>query len=447
MKRILLTLTFFISSIYFIGAETLTLDQARILALANSRSLAKYNLTIQTNRLTERSEFYDKLPKLSLTASTGLTFLNADGIVKEVTAETLNPSVNLGVSKEILFQGGKSLVQKAIDSIDAEVTRKEAQAVYYTVLDEVDSAYYSLLKAAASLESAESALRTVELSLSTAEVRSANGMMSPGDYLQAQYQKEVKENARNQAARTLLLEGVKMRNLTGLKEAPVPEAIDFAACEELIQRLAVLTDAEADALYTGLLKTVAVNNPALAKAILANQKAEKNVTLAKRDYSPSLTIGLSAGVGYSAVQGFAPTGKVTLSGNIPLDFWVKANNVAQKRVLQDQTALAYLDAEEELELNLQTALLGLISDAGTVLSSRRAFEYAEKHFAYVMELFRLSQNSVSDLSEASDQMSSNRNQLISSQYGFLLSLSKLRSLGAFADEDVLTGLLLSAGIR
>jgi hypothetical protein len=50
------------------------------------------------------------------------------------------------------------------------------------------------------------------------------------------------------------------------------------------------------------------------------------------------------------------------------------------------------------------------------------------------------------LSEASDQMSSNRNQLISSQYGFLLSLSKLRSLGAFVEEDVLTGLLLSGGL-
>jgi hypothetical protein len=64
-----------------------------------------------------------------------------------------------------------------------------------------------------------------------------------------------------------------------------------------------------------------------------------------------------------------------------------------------------------------------------------------------MELFRLSQNSVSTLSDASALVSSNRNQLIRSQYGFLLSLSKIRTLGAFADEDQLTGLLLSVGIR
>jgi hypothetical protein len=60
-----------------------------------------------------------------------------------------------------------------------------------------------------------------------------------------------------------------------------------------------------------------------------------------------------------------------------------------------------------------------------------------------MELYRLSQNSVSELSDASLLVSTNRSQLIRSQYGFLQSLSKLRSLGAMEDEQQVINLLLS----
>jgi outer membrane protein TolC len=60
-----------------------------------------------------------------------------------------------------------------------------------------------------------------------------------------------------------------------------------------------------------------------------------------------------------------------------------------------------------------------------------------------MELYRLGQNSVSELSDATALVSSNRNQLIQAEYGFLSTLSKLRSLGAFSSESDLMDLLLS----
>jgi outer membrane protein TolC len=58
-----------------------------------------------------------------------------------------------------------------------------------------------------------------------------------------------------------------------------------------------------------------------------------------------------------------------------------------------------------------------------------------------MERYRLSQSSVSDLSDASALASSSRVQLIRAQYGFLQSLSKLRSLGAIDDEEKLMKVL------
>jgi outer membrane protein TolC len=432
----------------------LSLEQTRLLALANSRSLAKYNLAIKNSELNEQSQFYTNLPTLSLGVSASMTLWNSDGMGETSLADTLTGGANFSVSQK-LFNGGKSLVQKAINSIAADMARKDALTDYFAVLYAADTAYYELLQAAAALESAESALQTAELSLSIAEIRSTGGMMKSGDYLQALSEKESKENARNQAKRDLTLKGVKIRNLTGLKETqgewmapPVPQPVDFEAYETLIGKLAVLTEGETDALCTNLLKTAAAKNPALAKAVLTKQQAEKNVTLAARDYAPSLSASFSTGLNYSVSNGLEPsTGRLSLSGSIPLDFWVTANNVEKKRIARDQAALDYLGAEENLETDLQTALLDLIAQAGSVLSTRRACEYAEKHFEYVMELFRLSQNSVSTLSDASALVSSNRNQLIRSRYGFLLSLSKIRSLGAFEEESDLTDLLISAGIR
>jgi hypothetical protein len=58
-----------------------------------------------------------------------------------------------------------------------------------------------------------------------------------------------------------------------------------------------------------------------------------------------------------------------------------------------------------------------------------------------MELYRLSQNSVSDLSAASALVSNSRVQLIRSQYGFLRVLSTLRSLGGFDSEAALEAIL------
>jgi hypothetical protein len=109
--------------------------------------------------------------------------------------------------------------------------------------------------------------------------------------------------------------------------------------------------------------------------------------------------------------------------------------------LDDAAALDYLGSGVFLETELQATPFNAIGQAGTALSSRRALEDAEKHFERVMELYRLSRSSVSELSDASALVSSSQGQLIKAQYGFPRSLSTLRTFGAFEDEAVLTRIL------
>jgi len=442
MKKLIFLSTFIITG-FGLFAQTLTLEQARTLALTNSRSLAKYNLSIENSVRDEKSHWYTMLPSISAEYNASMNYLDRDwAFVNPI--DTFNSGLNFAVTQKI-FEGGKSFIQKAINEITTESVRKDALAEYFNVLDSADNAYYAALEAGASLEAEESSLQTALTSLAIAEIRQANGIINQGDYLKAQAEKESRENSRNQARRNLALSMTKLKAITGYGEKAELEQIDLSAYEYLIQFLAGISDEEADVLYDRFWKILAVANPSLARAALNSRRAEKNLSMSKRDYSPVLSATVfSSSVGYSTANGFTNSagGGISIRGSIPLDFWVMGNKIEKSKNARDSAVLDYISAEVSLETDLQSALLNIFAYSGSVLSSRRSLDYAEKHFEYIMERYRLSQSSVSDVGEASALLINSRNNHIKAQYGFLQSLSKLRSLGAIEDEEKLVTVLM-----
>ena len=421
-------------------SQAINLEEARLLALLNSRSLAQYNMQLNSV-LNER---HPMLPSISAGYSVTSNFLDRDwGFLNPV--DTLSANLNFSIT-QMLFEGGKTIVQKALRSINTESARNSALAEYFNVLDSVDNAYYAVLEAAASLEAAEASLQTAVFMLSMAEIRQANGMINQGDYLRALADKESRENSRNQARRNLSLTMTRFKALVGITETPALLEIDFSAYEAAIQRLAGISDEEANVLYSDFLRTLMPANLTLAGAALRSQRAESDLTLARLSFLPTISARITVnGPGYSTANGYsAPSsgGSVTISGSIPIDFWNLSDNISKSQTARDSAAMDYIGALSSLETDLQSALLNLIAQAESVLSSRRSLEYTEKHFEYVMERYRLSQSSVSDLGEASSMLITSRNNLNRASYAFMQSLSRLRSLGAFDEEEKLLGILL-----
>jgi outer membrane protein TolC len=267
-------------------------------------------------------------------------------------------------------------------------------------------------------------------------------MINQGDFLKAMADKETRENSRNQAKRNLTLSVMKLKALTGLSDLPELQQIDFSGYEELILRLGNISDKEADLLYDELWKTIVFTNPLLAKAGLANQQAEYNLGMTQRSYSPGLSASFSTGLSFSPNKGMELSGgRLSFNLSIPVDYWVIADNVKKSRIARDSAVLDCLSAEVNLRTELQSALLNIFTYAGSVLSTSLSLDYYERHFEYVMELYRLSQSSIADLNEASTMLINSRNNLTNARYGFLQSLSKLRSIGAFIDEEKLIKIL------
>jgi outer membrane protein TolC len=435
MKMAVLLLTAAAAQASIFGLD---LETVRLLALENSRSLARYNLAVESAQLDEKIQKYGMLPSLSLGASASA---NIPGEVS--LRDSFGAGANFGVTQQI-YNGGRSSLLKSINRMTTGIARQEALEEYFAVLDAADAAYYGALEAEAAREASEAALEAAAFALSMAEIRLESGMIGYGDYLQALAEKEARETARNQARRDVTIGKVTLKNLAGLAELSDPEDVDFEAWEELIQKLAGLSEEGAMAFLERFRAAATAGNPALVKAALRGSMAEQSVSLAKRDYLPSLSAGVSGGINYSVTNGFnIPSGRLSLSASIPLDFWAAKANVDKKEIARSEAVMERQNTEVSLDLEIQTSVLDLITQAMSSLSSRRADEYARRHYEQVLESYRLSSASVAELSDAAALAGSNRTQYIKARYGFLTGLSKLRSLGSFSSDEALRASLLS----
>ena len=422
-------------------AQTLNLEQARVLALANSRSLARYELSIRSSILDEKSQLYSMLPSISAGYSASADYLRDWVIVNPV--DTFSAGASFSVT-QIIFQGGKGFIQRAITAIATESVRIDALAEYFNVLDSIDNAYYAALEASAALSAEESSLRSANMAFSIANIRKEGGMLNQGDYLKALSDVESRENSYNQARRNLALSMAKLKILTGISGTVELEPVDFSAYEGVLTRLAVISDEDSGALYEKFLVKVRASNPDFARTLLNNKRAEKSHTLTVRDYAPTITATIfGTGFNYSTLGGYSSssTGGVSIRGTIPVDFRLLNNKLERSRIALESAAMDYKNAELSLETELQTALLSIFSQAGSVLSARRSLDYMEKHYQFILERYRLLQSSVSELVDAGTLLINSSNSYISGSYGFLRGLSRLRSLTALDDEKKILEML------
>ena len=136
--------------------------------------------------------------------------------------------------------------------------------------------------------------------------------------------------------------------------------------------------------------------------------------------------------------------EISLRASFPIDVWVTAANVESQRIAREQAALDYRSAVSSLDMELRILILDLISQAGQILSSRRALDYAMKHFDHALELYRLLRSTPQELSDAETLVRNNRNLLNRSQYSFLTGLSRIRSIGVFDSDGEIITLISSA---
>jgi outer membrane protein len=436
MKTRLLALLSALFLFMAIGAagQTMTLMQARALAVAHSRTLQSVALSVESARLDERIQSYGRLPSITASASSGLQNPTGSPAPALTLTNALSASAGLAVSQSI-FDGTQPILE-TIDSLSTSITREKARAEYFSVLSAADSAFYGVQKAQAAVEGAQADLDNARAHQELAQAKLDTGTITRADLLESESETAAKEASLAQAKGTLSVARRTLASLTGVSlSVPLAEE-DSATGDGALRRFAAMSAEQVDTLIADLSQEAAKNNPNMSQTNLASQQAARRVDLAKAGYLPTVGASVSGGASYASGTG-SLTASVTLSASISLDLWNTNAAAESKSIAARQATLSVEEARRTLTLSVEQAVYDAVSSAQSMIASKKALEYAQSHYEGVREQYRLSAVASSDLSDAELLLSANRTALINARFAFLGNLSGLLELAGFESEGLL----------
>jgi len=417
----------------------LTLQRARELSLAGSATLRSAQLAVDGATLAAKAQGYAALP--SLGASAGGSYDYGRLMAGQDTAASAATGILQVSATQTVFDGGKNsaLVKKTDLATDA--ARESLRAARLSLIGQADAAFYALLGAAASVDAAQSDLDAALQRQSIAQAKIDAGILSRSDFLQTQADTAGYETSLILARKTLASAKSRLASLTGLPPATALAAVDFSSYESLLTRLGSLGEAGIDGLTASLTQLARGSSPTLRGYDLDVQQARLAIDIAEKAYLPSVAAGFAQSLSYGQAGGLASSGSISLTASMSLDFWTSRNAVDSASVAAAQAGLAGSQGRTDLELGIAQALYDWLGSAGSIRSASKALDYAQSNYQNVLEKFKLSTATLSDLSTAEALVSADKTALIAARFGFLGNLSALRGLVGLEDEAGILALL------
>jgi adhesin transport system outer membrane protein len=416
----------------------LTLQQARALALTRSATLRGAALAVDAASLAAQAQGYAALPSIS--ASAGGSY----GYELDATrsASPWSGSAKIAAT-QTLFDGGRTseLVKKY--GFATEAARESLRSTRISLLGQVDAAFFAVLGARASVDAATSDLDSAKLRQTIAQAKIDAGSLSKSAYLQTQADTAGYETSLLLAKKALDSAKAKLASLTGRSAATALEPVDFSAYDGLLAKLSALDGAAIDRLAADIVAIAKANSPALSGYALSIRQASSGVAIAKAAFAPTVAAGFSQGLSLAqdpitGKLGQTYPGSVSLTASMSLDLWNTKNALASAEVASAEASLSAGQGETDLELGVVQALYEWISSAASIGSAAKALDYAQSNYDNVLERFKLSSATTSDLSAAEALVSTDRTALIAARYGFLSNLSTLGGLAGLEDATKLT---------
>jgi outer membrane protein len=416
--------------------DALDIQTARALVLANSAAVSKAQLAVTSAELALQAQRYDGAPSVS--ASLGG---NMDYGSQAAPADGLGASLRVGAS-QTLYDGGRQSALLRNAALALEAARQEMRALRVDMTGQADAAFYAVVKAQASVDAADDDRAASQLRLNLAKAKAEAGVIARSDYLQAESEAASYGTALIKARKTLSSASAKLASLTGKTASVGVVTIDISRYGSFLEKSETLDEAAAGKLVTDIVALAAESNPSLAMYALAARKAGLSEAAARAGYLPTVAASLSHAVNWENASGLTlGAGSVSLTATVNLDVWKSANSVASAKLAATGASIDEADAARVLALDIEVAVNELLGAARAIGSSTKALEYAQSNYEHVLERYRLSAASASNLSTALALVSSARTALIGARYDFLSYLSSLRGLAGLEGEEGVVGLV------
>lgn len=431
----------------FAGLQTISLAQARDLALSQNAAYQAQKASLESARWSKQASLSSFLPSLSLGAN--VLWMDPAATIQagnqNITLNNDFRTISLSLSQP-LYMGGKLWQAYKIASAGEDIAELNLESKRLSVLSEVESKYLSVLQLKSvygiSLAELDAARRNLEL----AELKLASGILSRADILRFQSSLANKEVALLQTETALQLALQDFANYLALPEPSMPEELTLQTDSELLSSLQGF-DLSQTRLMTDRALQVAMQRN-LSGQILDKtlELSDRALKIAKGSFLPSVILTGSRKYEENGLDRykFTASNQIMLNASIPL--LPGLGNYANLRKAQEdkrKTMLDYKSATDGIKLGVQAATVNWVSAAKQLKNSQIALSYSTELYEQLQERFRQNMLSSLELIDAELMLSAARMNQTNAYFNYLKSSTALMQLLALEDPSLLETLLFA----
>ena len=418
-----------------IFSDVLTLEGAKEIALENNAQYLSAKHTYQSEKWNEVNAFTSLLPSGTFSASQSQ---EKPGLLPPET-NTRMYGYNL---TQPVFLGGKAWLGYKMARDAKQIARntlaeKKLEIIYLTeenFFDFAEAKEYSVI--------AEGQLESANKNLQKAEVRFEIGTISSTDYLKIKADTASKETELIQAETRYNLSSRGLRSFLGLQDNPQTETTDLSEYKTISDKLANFDTAGTQAFVQEAVQLASTNNFTLKTMNETKAIADKNVLMSLGNFLPSVTLSYSNNwiklwdetLTHSDVD-YKDSQTLGLSASIPI-FPIADNfaNYKKVRYQQRKTDEDVKEAENNINLAVESAVMNLISSGKQSHATKLTLEYTTELQSQISEKFNSGLVSADELLDSEIMLKGAKISDVQSKYAFIMAKSKLMQLLGEEDE-------------
>lgn len=404
------------------------------------------NLQLQRNRnrikISEnnlKQSKYDRLPNISGSTMWNNSYgRNVDYVTNSYTTRN-SSNINYGLSTSVnLFSGFRKKHQIEKGKIDLQADLLDIETAKENLALNITSFYLNILYAQEQLQVAKDNLKTTTKQQERIQILVDAGKKPRGDLLEQQSQV-----AKNESSI------VEAENRLSLAYLDLYQALDIPAEQAFLIKspdVSNLNDANKTLLsYSDKYSSIIAKRPSMQSLEYKIKSAEKNISIAKSGYYPSISLSANIGSGYSNQnynfgkdpndmtklirtnrKSFGDQYEENLSKSWGLNLSIPIFTKFQNRTTVRNAKLQLEDVrlQQQVEKNrlykeLQQAYTNALAAVKKYEAQRKALTSLEETFRYVEEKYQLGMLSNFDYNESLNNLTASKSNMLQAKYEYI----------------------------
>ncbi len=432
MKRIL-TL-FLLIILLSLPALSMSLKEAKEIALKNNRALKSKELSYESARWSYYESAAKLFPKLSVSG----TYTEYDPDISIMSASIFqNSAESYGFNlTQPVFNGGALFYGSRIQKKLLTLSEYDLKNQRISTITGVEQKYLAVLESRELLDAAQKDFTLSKLSEETAEIKYNLGSISKADYLNVRSQTASKEITVISRENQLKINKLDLANYLQVDDNFEVERISFQEYEKQINKIKSLTPDKMEKILEELINHGLEYNPTVKISELNKEIKKNNVAIARSSLFPAANLAYSQKWDKADYEeDFDDQGVASLTVTLPI-FSVTSNvsKLKQAKNNYEESKLDDDSVKDTVRLQIKQQFYNLVTAARSVHSSMLALEFAQETYDQMEVRYQNNMVSTQDLLDAELLLINTKNQNIISFYNYLKAKSALLQLLGEEDE-------------